>query len=417
MSRGYPWQNLRTLFLGKSGIATCVVIVSSAVAAVLAQPAAPRNNVALYAGVGDELITFAVDVEHATLTRRASVTLPGFVQEAWASPSTPFLYVAWSNGGASYNGSGVEARGDRHGVTTFRVDAAGALHAEGAPAPLRARPVHVTGDVPARHLLIAYNDPSGISVHTIDNDGSIGAEVPQTGTIDAGVYGHQVRVAPDNRTVILVTRGNQPTNTTKEDPGALKVFHYTDGKLSNETSIAPANGIGFRSRHLDFHPTGPWVFLTLESQNALDVFRRTDDGLSAAPLFSTSTLPDRRGVVAGQTASTVHVHPNGQFVYVGNRGTGAQGSNNIAVFRINQQTGEPTLIQNVDTHGSTPRTFSLDPEGRLLVVGNQTTTDSVPANLAVFRIRPDGQLEFANRYDIASGRKPLWWMGLVRRAQ
>jgi 6-phosphogluconolactonase (cycloisomerase 2 family) len=87
------------------------------------------------------------------------------------------------------------------------------------------------------------------------------------------------------------------------------------------------------------------------------------------------------------------------------------------VFRINQKTGEPTLIQNADTHGFTPRTFSVDPSGRMLVVGNQTTTvvagNTVPANLAVFRIQADGMLEFTQRYDLAVGRKPLWWTGLV----
>jgi 6-phosphogluconolactonase (cycloisomerase 2 family) len=383
------------------------------VVAALAESAGRPPRIALYASVGEELIAFNVDVDRAVLTRQSSVMLPGFVQEAWASPSAPFLYVAWSNGGTSYNGSGVAPIGDKHGVTAFRIDANGALHAQGTPAALRSRPIHITGDISGRHLLVAYNDPSGISVHAINSDGTIGFDVAQTGKIDPGIYAHQVRVMPGNRMVILVTRGNQATPTVREDPGAIKVFHYDDGKLSNEVSIAPSKGIEFRSRHLDFHPTGPWVYLTLESQNKLEVFSRTNDGLSAAPIFSKSTLADRNGVIPGQTASTVHVHPNGQFVYVGNRGGAAPGANNIAVFDIKQQTGEPTLIQNIDTHGSTPRTFSLDPAGRLLVVGNQTTTDSVPANVAVFRIGQDGRLQFVSRQDLAVGRKPLWWSGLV----
>jgi 6-phosphogluconolactonase len=385
------------------------------------QVATRSARVALYASVGEELITFSVDVERGTLTRQSSLMLPGFVQEAWASPTTPFLYVAWSNGGTSYAGSGVTPVGDKHGVTAFRVDSRGALHAEGTPGALRSRPIHITGDVPGRHLLVAYNDPSGIAVYTINRDGTVGPEVPQPGGLDVGIYAHQVRVIPGNTGVILVTRGNQPTSTTREDPGAVKVFRYADGKLSNVTSIAPSNGIGFRSRHLDFHPTGPWIFLTLESQNRLEVFERRGDTLNAAPLFSKSTLASGGGVVAGQTASTVHVHPNGQFVYVANRGATAANSNDIAVFRINQQTGEPSLIQNIATHGFTPRTFSLDPGGRLLVVGNQNTMDvrtgataeTVPANLSVFRIRADGKLEYVNRYDEAVGRKPLWWAGLV----
>jgi 6-phosphogluconolactonase (cycloisomerase 2 family) len=149
-----------------------------------------------------------------------------------------------------------------------------------------------------------------------------------------------------------------------------------------------------------------------------------DDMLSAQPLFSKSTLANGGGVSPGQSASTVHVRPDGQFVYVGNRNStalSAGGTNDIAVFRVNQDTGEPSLIQNVDTRGVTPRTFSIDPAGRLLVVGNQTTLDvregtngrTIPANLAVFRIEKDGRLEFVRRYDVAAGRKPLWWAGLV----
>lgn len=378
---------------------------------------APQGKVAVYASVGEELITFRADVAHTTLTRQSSVTLPGFVQEAWASSSGPFLYVAWSNGGTSYAGSGVTPRGDQHGITAFRVDATGALHLHGTPAPLRSRPIHISGDASARHLLVAYSDPSGVSVHTINSDGTVGAEVPQSGPLDVGVYAHQVRVLPGNKVVVLVTRGNEPTSTTREDPGGLKVFRYDDGKLINVGSIAPSNGIGFRSRHLDFDSRHPWIFLTLEAQNRLEVFGVANGTLTAAPLFSKATLADGTGVKAGQTASTIHVHPNGQFVYVANRGAAPAGTNNIAVFRINQQTGEPSLIQNIDSHGYTPRTFSVDPSGRMLVVGNQTTTsvagNVVPANLAVFRIRADGMLDFVQRYDMAVGQKPLWWTGLV----
>ena len=395
-------------------------------------PANVPARTALYAGVGEELIAFGLDVERATLTRQSSVVLPGFVQEAWApdlalarpSLRTPFLYVAWSNGGASYNGSGVEPRGDRHGITAFRIDADGDLHQQGAPAALRSRPIHITGDGPARHLLVAYNDPSGVSVHSINTDGSVGGEVPQRAPIDPGVYAHQIRVLPSNRAVVVVTRGNEPTASSREDPGALKVFRYNSGVLSNEISIAPQNGFGYRARHLDFHPTRPWVFLSLESQNQLQVYRRTDQGLEATPLFSVSTLADGGKNTQGQTTSTVHVHPSGRFVYVGNRGTPTAGRRNeIAVFRISEATGEPTLVQNADTHGFTPRTFSLDSSGRLLVVGNQSSvsvrdgnsTTEVPANLAVFRIGSDGTLTFVERHDVAVGRKPLWWMGIVAR--
>ena len=100
--------------VARLGVGSAIALASLATA--LAQaPGNVPSRTSLYAGVGEELIAFGVDVERAALARQSSLTLPGFVQEAWAPSRTPFLYVAWSNGGASYNGSGIEPRGDRQG--------------------------------------------------------------------------------------------------------------------------------------------------------------------------------------------------------------------------------------------------------------------------------------------------------------
>ena len=82
-----------------SSLVTVVAIFSVVVSA--QRPPGSPAKVAVYASVGEELITFHADTEQATLTRQSSLMLPGFVQEAWASSSGPFLYVAWSNGGTS----------------------------------------------------------------------------------------------------------------------------------------------------------------------------------------------------------------------------------------------------------------------------------------------------------------------------
>ena len=66
------------LGIGTTIAAMCLVAVSAQ------RLSDPPTSVALYAGVGEELITFGVDVEHATLSRQSSLILPGFVQEAWA---------------------------------------------------------------------------------------------------------------------------------------------------------------------------------------------------------------------------------------------------------------------------------------------------------------------------------------------
>ena len=421
-------------FCRAAAIVTAVATIATHVALAQTRPSAPAVRTVLFASVGPELTQYDVDVEQATLTRRSSVTLPANVQEAALHPSRQHLYVAWSNIGASY-GSAAPAGAGNHGVTAFRLNrATGALAPDGPPAPLRARAIYLTVDGDGSHLIVAYNDPSGVSVHRLQADEKVGAEVQQPSALDGGVYGHNVRVLPSNRAVVLVTRGNGPTARTPEDPGALKVFAYDHGVLKNRASIAPAGGYGFQARHIDFHPSRPWAFLTLERQNLIDVFRVADDSLGAAPLFSKTTLAEPDNVRPGQTTSSIHVHPNGRFVYVGNRASSttevngarvaAGGENTIAVFSINQESGEPTLIQTIDTRGYHPRTFAVDGAGRILVVGNQSplavrdgsSTRPIPANLAVFRIGADGKLEFARKYDVdadpTAGRL-LFWTGIV----
>lgn len=402
-------------------------------ATVASEPTAAKRAV-LYAAVGGELTQYDLDVNAATLVRRGSVTLPAAVQEAVQHPSRQYLYVVWSNGGPSNVSQGSSApKGDQHGLSAFRIDSAsGALFPHGTPAPLPSRPIHVTTDVPGTHILVAYNDPSGLTVHRIQPDGTIGSQIMQTERLDVGIYGHQVRVDPSNKMVILVTRGNGPTAGKPEDPGALKVFGYNDGVLTNRLSIAPGGGFNFQSRHLDFHPSKPWVFLSLERQNKLQVYERLKDGtLSRSPLFSKDTLADPSNVRPGQELGTIHVHPNGRFVYLANRASGTKnvdgrevfvgGENSIAVFSINQNTGEPMLIQNADTQGIHARTFALDPSGRILVAANMMPLSvreaqgvrTVPASLAVFRVRDDGRLDFVRKYDIDAGGSTMFWMGIA----
>src|SRR5207244_10258484 len=226
-----------------------------------AQPAS--SKVALYANVGADLTHYDVDVAGAVLTKRATVTLPAGVQYAWPHASRRYLYVATSSSASGYGPAGTE-----HHVTAFRIDpASGALTRHGEPIRLPTRPIHMTTDIPSENILVAFNNPSALHVYRINKDFTPGEEVKQPGAIDAGIFAHQVRVTPDNRLAILVTRGNEATPTKAEDPGALKVFDYKDGVLTNEVSIAPNGGKEFGPRHLDFHPSKPWMHVTSATPN------------------------------------------------------------------------------------------------------------------------------------------------------
>lgn len=389
-----------------------------------AAPAVPAAPIALYASAGSTLFHYDIDIEAATLKLRDSVKLPVGLQYAWRHPRLAFLYVACSNGSPG-------VPGDVHSVIALRIDGSGALQPHGDAVPLPARPIHITTDVPGEHVLIAFNQPSGLTVHRIRQNGTLSSALEQQAPPDVGVFAHQVRVTPDNNTVILVTRGNDSTGDRAEEPGALKVFDYQYGALTNKASIAPRGGKGYGPRHLDFHPTQPWMYVSLERQNRLHVYRMKDGTPESAPAYALDTLADPQNVNPAQRAGTLHVHPNGRFLYLANRASGsvendgrpvfAGGENNIAVFSLSERAGKPALIQHVESGGFVPRTFAIDPSGRLLVVANAQAlavksdagVQEVPANLSVFTIGEDGTLAFVAKHDVDTAQGALFWTGLI----
>jgi 6-phosphogluconolactonase (cycloisomerase 2 family) len=385
-------------------------------------------QVALYSAVDEDLTHYEVDLESASLARRNTVKAPAHIQYAWPHPSRRYLYVATSN-----RGPGLKA--DLNHVSAFRIDpASGGLAPHGEPRALPHRAVHICVDATGSYVLSAHNAPQpGITVTRINPDGTLGAHMPPAEELRYGTYPHQVRVSPSNRTTILVDRGNRDTYAKGAEPGALRLFRFEGGRHSDAAVAAPNGGHGFSPRHLDFHPARPWVYVALEAQSMLHMFRMAGDGLEPEPAFVRDTLADRANARPRQLAGTIHVHPNGRVVYVANRSDQTVerdgrkvfggGENSIAVFALDAQTGEPTLLQHADTGcRHHVRTFALDPGGRMLVAasikpmavqeGERVVT--VPAALAVFRVAGDGRLEFVRKYDVDTGSgRTQYWMGIV----
>jgi 6-phosphogluconolactonase len=393
---------------------------------------AAEERMAFYSGVGAQLSHYGADVDAGTLTRRGSVRMPGGIQYAWPGLSRKFLYVTSSTGGPGFSGT-------EHHLAAFRVGGDGELAPHSDMVKLRSRPIHNSVDLSGKHVLVVYNFPSGISVHRIRPDGSLGDEVAQPDDLNKGIYFHQILATPGNKTVLVVARGNNADGDKPEDPGSLLVYGFKDGVLSNLRKIAPNGGLGFGPRHLDIHPTKPWVYVSVERQNKLIVFKLEPNGdVAPEPLFIKETLADPAHPFPVQQAGPIHVHPGGGFVYLANRsGVAAKavpgvedvdgvrvfsgGESNIAVFAINQQTGEPTAIQHADIRAAHPRTFSLDSSGRMLVAASLAPTAVrrdgkvvvMPAGLTVFKVDPEGKLELARKYDFDVDKFTQWWSGMV----
>lgn len=220
------------------------------------------------------------------------------------------------------------------------------------------------------------------------------------------------------------------------------MLSYAGGVVAPLRSIdvAGRDGVGdFNPRHVDFHPTQPLLFVSLEPQSQLVTLRLDEDGAGGEPVSVTGLLAAPDGARPRQLAGAVHVHPSGSHVFAANRAdsvagpAGAKrgygwvtpevppvfggGENSIAVLEIDQATGRTTRVQNAGTGGFSPRTFAFDPAGRLLIAANMKPMAvrdgdqirTVAASLAAFGFTGAG-LEFLRSLAIDVGRETMEWM-------
>ena len=369
---------------------------------------------------------YDADPATASLTWRDVLTLPLDIQYAWPHPSLPVFYLAISNGGPG-------RRGDVNQLVACRIDpVSGSLSRFGPARDVAWRPLHLSLDRDSRHLLAAYNDPSGVTVHAVHEDGSLGEAVPQRDDLDFGIFGHQIMVTPDGETAILPCRGHDASGSAAEQPGALKVFDLADGRLMPRLPVAPNDGFGFGARHLDFHPTLPVLYLAVERQSELHVFELRDGIPTSKPRQVVSAVENASASAARQAVSAIHVHPNGQTLYISNRAYGTvetgsgsafpHGENSVTVFSVDPAAGTVSPIQHAPSGGNLPRTFSIDPSGRMLVAANSEaapqidaggTLRDVPLSLATFSIAADGRLTATGKIDFPERDALLFWAGFL----
>ncbi len=230
-------------------------------------------------------------------------------------------------------------------------------------------PCYVSVDASGSVAFVAnYTGPS-ISMYPLATNGSIcdvTATIEHQGSsVHEGrqqePHPHSIRPDPENRVVYV------------PDLGTDKVYRYTFDP--DQTTIEPSDPPfveqppGSGPRHLDFHPELPYCYVINELASTITTFAYDPATSQITPFETTSTLPD--DFAGHHQAADIHVHPNGEYLYVSNRG-----HDSIAIFKINQDTGRLTQLGFETTRGEWPRNFVIDPSGSALFVENRHS-DSV----------------------------------------
>ena len=278
-------------------------------------------------------------------------------------PSLPILYAA----------NELPEEGARGGmVSAFTMDTnSGELTLINQQSTHGSAPCHLVADATAS-LVISTNYTSGsVAVMPIDSEGRLLASSQiiqhEGSSVNArrqqGPHAHSVTLDPTNTYAYICDLGMDKVMIYQMDRENGKLL---PNKAQNWARVTAGSG----PRHFAFTPDQRFAYAINELDSTINGFAFDAADGSLKDVCRISTLPaDFDG---SSHCADIHVHPSGRFLYGSNRG-----HDSIAVYAIDEKSGELTSLGQTSTGGRTPRNFTIDPTGRWLLAANQETDNIV----------------------------------------
>lgn len=319
-------------------------------------------------GEGGAIHAFQLDPRTGRLRpihRTAGVENPFFLA---LSPNRKFLYAIHAR---SFGGK------EHEQVAAYAVvGRSGQLRLLNRQSSLGSASCYLEVDATGRTLLVANYATGSVASLPVREDGSLGEASSfhqHAGSSihperQEGPHAHCILVSPDNRYAFAADLGLDQLVSYRLDAGAAKLAP------SRQRFVRTPPGAG--PRHLAFHPSGKHLYAIHELSNSVTLF---DYDAESGMLFERQTIPTLPQEFKGTSyCADVKIAPNGRFLYGTNRG-----HDSIAAFRIGDD-GRLVLMGIEPSLGKGPQNLAIMPGGELLLCANMPGN-----NVAVFRI--DGQ--------------------------
>jgi 6-phosphogluconolactonase len=177
------------------------------------------------------------------------------------------------------------------------------------------------------------------------------------------------------KTVLVAnyTTGNVASFPVRKD-GSLgestSFFQHTGSSIDPASVKVPA---GSGPRHLTFHPNGKYLYAINELKNTVTKFDYLAETGAMTEQQTISTLPI--GFSGTSYCADLKITPDGQFLYGTNRG-----HDSIVAYRIGTD-GTLTMLKIVPSLGGGPQNLMITGDGSLLLCANMPGN-----NVAIFRI-------------------------------
>ncbi|NND31779.1 MAG: lactonase family protein, partial [Saprospiraceae bacterium] len=188
-------------------------------------------------------------------------------------------------------------------------------------------PAYVSVDETGSYVLVANYGGATIGIYPINADGSIGNVLQRIqhegSSIDTSrqqeAHPHFISVSPGNKYVLVPDLGKDRIVTYR--------FNSGSGKLTeNEFSGKALPGAG--PRHLEFHPTLPFVYVVNELNSTVTSYSWDNDQGKMDQIATYPMLPDHFHEFS--KAADIHLTSDGQYLYASNRG-----HDSLAAFKVN----------------------------------------------------------------------------------
>jgi 6-phosphogluconolactonase len=289
----------------------------------------------VYVGSGNGTITHYVLTDAGALLFQQDITRGANASYLAFHPNKKFVY--------SINESAGE-------ILSFSVSDAGVLAYINKVSSSGVGPAHIAVDVSGKFVSTANYGGGQVPVVRLD----AGVLTTNSDLKSPGTNPHLVAFSPDNQFVFVPCKGS--------DFVAQYRFNQTTGVLTPNTPATVSTATGAGPRHLVISENQTRAYLVNELNNTVSSFSISTGG-TLTLIDTKSTLPS--GFAGSNTGAHIVLHPNQQLVFTSNRG-----HNSIAAFRV-AANGTLTALGHTLTQGTTPRDFTLNPEGTVMLVANQ----------------------------------------------
>ena len=252
-------------------------------------------------------------------------------------------------------------------LASFNIDVDGRLRSSSRVKTLGAMAIAVAINPSGTYAYVVHLGDGVLAACPLDGTGSI-IEATSVSPSLSGTKLHHAVVTPNGEALIVVDFGADGIYVYQLDKAGIPL--NTPSRIDFPAGSSP--------RHIELHPSGQFAYALGEGDARLYVLE-AEDHIPRRIISSHSVSPTN---FSGRCSpSELQLHPDGQTLFVGVRRADC-----ISVFDVGDA-GEISVLHHQPSHGRNPRTLSLDPGGRHLLVGNWHSND-----MTVFAIDEDRRL-------------------------